>query len=74
MGLALLYGWALYPDDTARVSNVEQGVWKGVRTWTRRVLEKAGEKIMDVDLDGDDPDEILSHSPGEGVDDNSRAL
>ena len=29
---------------------------------------------MDVDLDGDDPDETLFDSPGEGVEDNSRAL
>lgn len=36
-------------------------VWKGVRAWSRRTLEKAGERVMDVpessedlDIDGDD--------------------
>ncbi|CAI7607990.1 unnamed protein product [Penicillium bialowiezense] len=29
-------------------------VYKGVRSWTRRTLEKAGEKVMDVPLPGED--------------------
>ncbi|EON64755.1 hypothetical protein W97_03988 [Coniosporium apollinis CBS 100218] len=33
------------------------GVWKAVRTWTRRTLEKAGERVMDVQVDDDDEDE-----------------
>ncbi|KAM0112449.1 hypothetical protein ACP6JB_001753 [Aspergillus fumigatus] len=33
-------------------------VWKGVRTWSRKTLEKAGERVMDVPLpDDDDEDE-----------------
>lgn len=64
----------LYPDGTARVSNMQKAVWKGVRAWTRRVLEKAGEKIMDVDLDGDEPDGISSGPPDEGVGDSTRAM
>jgi hypothetical protein len=33
-------------------------VWKGVRIWSRRTLEKAGERVLDVqgDDDGDDED------------------
>ena len=36
-----------------------QTVWKGVRAWSRRFLEKAGARVMDVqgpdqDDDGDD--------------------
>ncbi|KAL9131196.1 MAG: hypothetical protein Q9217_000798 [Psora testacea] len=32
-------------------------VYKGVRAWSRRTLEKASEKVMDVVGDGDDDDE-----------------
>ncbi|KAI4215805.1 MAG: hypothetical protein LQ351_001793 [Letrouitia transgressa] len=32
-------------------------VYKGVRAWSRRTLEKAGEKVMDVPGDGDDDGE-----------------
>jgi hypothetical protein len=33
-------------------------VWKGVRSWSRRTLEKAGERVLDVqgDDEGDDED------------------
>ncbi|TKA58188.1 hypothetical protein B0A49_06963 [Cryomyces minteri] len=31
-------------------------VWKGVRAWSRRTLEAAGERVVDVQLDGDDDD------------------
>ncbi|KAI9879431.1 MAG: hypothetical protein M1830_008562 [Pleopsidium flavum] len=36
-----------------------QGVYKGVRAWSRRTLEKAGERVVDVPLDDDDPDETI---------------
>ena len=39
-----------------------QGVYKGVRSWSRRVLEKAGERVMDVPLD-DDEDEEVEEAP-----------
>lgn len=32
-------------------------VYKGVRVWSRRTLEKAGERVMDVQGDDDDDDE-----------------
>lgn len=32
-------------------------IWKGVRAWTRRTLEKAGERVMDVQGDDDDDEE-----------------
>ena len=37
-----------------------QGVYKGVRAWSRRTLEKAGERVMDVagdDIDDDEEEE-----------------
>jgi len=34
------------------------GVYKGVRSWSRRVLEKAGERVMDVPLDDDEDEEV----------------
>lgn len=40
-----------------------QGVYKGVRSWSRRVLEKAGERVMDVQLDDDDEDEEVEETP-----------
>ncbi|KAI9675096.1 MAG: hypothetical protein M1817_001504 [Caeruleum heppii] len=33
------------------------GVWKGVRSWSRKTLERAGERVMDVQGDDDDEDE-----------------
>lgn len=33
-----------------------QAVYKGVRAWSRRTLEKAGERVMDVPLPDDDKD------------------
>ncbi|RJE27235.1 RING finger [Aspergillus sclerotialis] len=33
-------------------------VYKGVRTWSRKALEKAGERVMDVPLPDDDADEV----------------
>lgn len=42
-------------------------VYKGVRAWSRRTLEKAGEKVMDVAADDDDDDDETddqnSHAP-----------
>lgn len=34
-----------------------QAVYKGVRAWSRRTLERAGERVMDVQNDDDDDDE-----------------
>ena len=34
-----------------------QGVYKGVRAWSRRTLEKAGERVMDVAGDDNDDDD-----------------
>jgi hypothetical protein len=36
---------------------VAKGVYKGVRAWSRRVLEKAGERVQDVQGDDDEEDE-----------------
>jgi hypothetical protein len=33
------------------------GVWKGVRAWSRRALEKAGERVLDVQGDDEGDDE-----------------
>jgi hypothetical protein len=32
-------------------------IWKGVRAWSRRTLEKAGERVMDVPGITDDDDD-----------------
>ncbi|KAL1966077.1 hypothetical protein VTN77DRAFT_4825 [Rasamsonia byssochlamydoides] len=37
-------------------------VYKGVRTWSRRTLEKAGERVMDVPLPDDDEEDFDSAS------------
>lgn len=34
-----------------------QAVWKGVRAWSRKTLEKAGERVIDVHGDEADDDE-----------------
>ncbi|KAF3391266.1 hypothetical protein F1880_007511 [Penicillium rolfsii] len=34
-------------------------VYKGVRTWSKRTLEKAGERVMDVPLPDDDDDDAV---------------
>jgi hypothetical protein len=34
-----------------------QAVYKGVRAWSRRALERAGERVMDVQNDDDNDDE-----------------
>ena len=39
------------------VATVMYAVWKGVRAFSRRVLEKAGEKVMDVPGADDDEDD-----------------
>jgi len=36
-------------------------IWKGVRAWSRRTLEKAGERVMDVKADDDEDDEDEEH-------------
>lgn len=38
-------------------SNIAKAIYKGVRAWSRRTLEKAGERVMDVQGDDDDDDE-----------------
>ncbi|KAL4927304.1 E3 ubiquitin-protein ligase MARCH [Aspergillus undulatus] len=37
-------------------------VYKGVRAWSRRTLEKAGERVMDVPLPDDDDDEVAEEN------------
>lgn len=40
-------------------------VYKGIRAWTRRTLEKAGERVMDVGLDNDDDDDDDGNGAGD---------
>ncbi|KAI9823836.1 MAG: hypothetical protein M1819_001116 [Sarea resinae] len=46
------------------------GVYKGVRSWSRKALEKAGERVMNVqgDDDDNDPEEDLNRSSQEYAD------
>ena len=41
----------IIPTDTG------QAIYKGVRVWSRRTLERAGERVMDVQGDDDGDDE-----------------
>lgn len=43
-----------------------QGVYKGVRAWSRRTLEKAGERVMDV-AGEDDYGEDENPQEGDGA-------
>ncbi|EEP81417.1 conserved hypothetical protein [Uncinocarpus reesii 1704] len=43
------------------------GVYKGVRAWSCRILEKAGQRVMDVPLD-DDEDADISDDPSKKED------
>jgi hypothetical protein len=44
-------------------------VWKGVRAWSRKTLEKAGERVADVQGEDDDfeeqpgPDDTANSNP-----------
>ncbi|EEQ31311.1 hypothetical protein McanMca71_004574 [Microsporum canis] len=44
------------------------GVYKGVRAWSCRILETAGQRVMDVPLDGDDEDEDVRVEPTPSAD------
>jgi len=41
----------------SQVADTSQTVWKSVRSWSKRTLEKAGERVMDVQGDDNDDDE-----------------
>lgn len=43
--------------DDRLFSDTKQAIYKGVRVWSRRTLERAGERVMDVQGDDDDDDE-----------------
>lgn len=49
-----------------------QAVWRGVRAWSRRVLEKASEKVLDVQGVDDRDDEDDDDDDDEREDINSR--
>lgn len=44
-----------------------QAVYKGVRAWCRRTLEKAGERVMDVSGDGNDDNNNDDDDDNDGV-------
>jgi hypothetical protein len=39
------------------VTNIEQAIYKGVRVWSRRTLERAGERVMDVQGDNEEDED-----------------
>jgi hypothetical protein len=41
----------------SQAADISQTVWKGVRSWSRRILKKAGERVIDVQGDDNDEDE-----------------
>ncbi|KAK2818421.1 hypothetical protein FQN49_007916 [Arthroderma sp. PD_2] len=44
------------------------GVYKGVRAWSCRILETAGQRVMDVPLDDDEEDEGVSEEAASSTD------
>jgi hypothetical protein len=40
-----------------------QAVYKGVRSWSKRTLERAGERVMDVPLPDDEDDDAAMPQP-----------
>ena len=49
-----------YTDSSEKhPANAYQAVWTWVRAWTAKTLEKAGERVVDVQGDDDDFEEIL---------------
>jgi hypothetical protein len=48
----------IHANDYAN-TNTLQAVYKGVRAWARRTLEKASERVLDVSVNGPDEDEDL---------------
>ncbi len=47
------------PGFSSLKTNSVQGVYKGVRAWSRRTLEKASERVMDVAGDDDYDEENI---------------
>ena len=45
-------------------SNTSQTAWQAVRAWSRRTLEKAGERVVDVHGEEDDEDDEPAVNPG----------
>lgn len=45
-------------------SNTSQTTWQAVRAWSRRTLEKAGERVVDVHGEEDDEDDEPAVNPG----------
>lgn len=41
-----------------------QAVWKGVRAWSRKTLEKAGERVVDVHGEDDDDEAEAESNAG----------
>jgi hypothetical protein len=44
---------------------VLQTVWKGVRTWSRKALQKAGERVVDVHGEEEDDEEDADTEPAD---------
>jgi hypothetical protein len=41
-----------------KLADINQAVWTWVRAWTKSTLEKAGERVADVQGDDDDIEEL----------------
>jgi hypothetical protein len=55
MGAATAVWVSLFVGDCFLLTY--KGIWKMVRLWSQRVLEKAGDRVMDIHGDEDDDDE-----------------
>jgi hypothetical protein len=57
VGVATFLAVCIIIAQVAIHTDKRQAVYKGVRVWSRRTLERAGERVMDVQGDDDDDDE-----------------
>jgi hypothetical protein len=57
VGVGTFLAVCIVPFELCEVTNTKQAIYKGVRVWSRRTLERAGERVMDVQGDNDDDDD-----------------
>jgi hypothetical protein len=57
VGVGTFLAVCIIVAQVAIYTDMRQAIYKGVRVWSCRTLEKAGERVMDVQGDDDDDDE-----------------
>lgn len=54
IGVGTFLAVRIGPGNIEFIIDTRQAIYKGVRVWSRRTLERAGERVMDVQGDDDD--------------------